>query len=134
MSLILQQPVRTYATSNSSSSGGLGPVGYGAIAAVAGLGGYYYYANVKGKAPPIPNAPVPSQLVGDKAEKSESQQPPPSEDAKTFLGGDQDFVKLKLDSVEDVNHNTKRFIFSLAKEDHVSGVHVACKLKSGEIL
>jgi len=42
-----------------------------------------------------------------------------------FKGGDQGFVSLKLDSVEPINHNTKRFRFELP-EDGVSGLHVAC--------
>jgi cytochrome-b5 reductase len=44
---------------------------------------------------------------------------------KAFTGGDQGFVGLKLESVENVNHNTKKFRFALPEEDHVSGLNVA---------
>lgn len=42
-----------------------------------------------------------------------------------FTGGDQGFISLKLDSVENVNHNTKKFRFSLPEEDQVSGLQIA---------
>lgn len=49
--------------------------------------------------------------------------------AKSALtGGDQGFVSLKLDDVENVNHNTKKFRFKLPEEDMVSGLHVASAL------
>lgn len=44
-----------------------------------------------------------------------------------FKGGDQGFISLKLESAEDINHNTKRFRFKLPEEDSVSGLHVACE-------
>ena len=47
---------------------------------------------------------------------------------KAFTGGDQGFFPLKLDSVENVNHNTKKFRFALPDEDHVSGLNVASAL------
>lgn len=46
---------------------------------------------------------------------------------KTFSGGDQGFLDLKLSSVANVNHNVKRFRFELPKEDAVSGLNVACQ-------
>lgn len=42
-----------------------------------------------------------------------------------FTGGEQGFISLKLDSVENVNHNTKKFRFSLPEEDQVSGLQIA---------
>ena len=47
--------------------------------------------------------------------------------AAAFTGGDQGFLDLKLDSVENVNHNTKRFRFLLPEKDQVSGLQIACK-------
>lgn len=44
---------------------------------------------------------------------------------KTFTGGDQGFVDLKLKAVEKYNHNTKKLIFELP-DDQVSGLNVAC--------
>ena len=46
----------------------------------------------------------------------------------TFTGGDQGFISLKLESIENVNHNTKKFRFALSDEDAVSGLHVASAL------
>lgn len=46
---------------------------------------------------------------------------------KAFTGGEQGFVDLKLSSVENVNHNTKRFRFDLPEKDQVSGLDVACE-------
>lgn len=45
-----------------------------------------------------------------------------------FTGGDQGFISLKLDSVENINHNTKKFRFELPESDQVSGLHVASAL------
>jgi len=42
-----------------------------------------------------------------------------------FTGGDQGFISLKLESVEDVNHNTKKFRFALPESDQVSGLVIA---------
>lgn len=44
---------------------------------------------------------------------------------KALTGGDQGFVSLKLEDVEIVNHNTKKFRFKLPEEDMVSGLNVA---------
>ena len=48
---------------------------------------------------------------------------PPS---KAFLGGEQGFLDLKLESVETINHNTKKFRFALPNPDDVSGLQIAC--------
>ncbi len=47
---------------------------------------------------------------------------------KTFTGGEQGFVDLKLVEVLPYNDNTKRFKFELPEKDAVSGVTVTCKL------
>lgn len=44
---------------------------------------------------------------------------------KCFKGGDQGFISLVLDEVENINHNTKKFRFKLDDEDSVSGLNVA---------
>lgn len=44
---------------------------------------------------------------------------------KALTGGDQGFVSLKLEDVEIINHNTKKFRFKLPEEDMVSGLNVA---------
>ncbi|KAH8597508.1 NADH-cytochrome b5 reductase [Bisporella sp. PMI_857] len=50
------------------------------------------------------------------------------EASKAFTGGDQGFISLKLDSVEIINHNTKKFRFALPEEDQVSGLQIASAL------
>lgn len=45
-----------------------------------------------------------------------------TEKKKALTGGDQGFVSLVLEDVEDVNHNTKLFRFKLPEDDMVSGV------------
>lgn len=47
---------------------------------------------------------------------------------KAFTGGDQGFISLKLESVENINHNTKKFRFALPEGDQVSGLAVASAL------
>jgi cytochrome-b5 reductase len=46
----------------------------------------------------------------------------------TFTGGDQGFISLKLESIENINHNTKKFRFVLPDDDAVSGLHIASAL------
>ena len=46
---------------------------------------------------------------------------------KVFVGGDQGFVDLKLASVEQLSHNTKRLRFEFDDKEAVSGLHIACK-------
>ena len=47
---------------------------------------------------------------------------------KAFEGGDQGFLSLLLKDIQTVNHNTKKFIFSLPEEDMVSGMPVTSAL------
>lgn len=47
---------------------------------------------------------------------------------KTFTGGEQGFVSLKLESVDVINHNTKRFRFALPSPSDVSGLQIASAL------
>ena len=47
---------------------------------------------------------------------------------KVFTGGEQGFVSLKLEEVETVSPNTKKFKFSFPEPDQVSGLQVACTL------
>jgi cytochrome-b5 reductase len=76
----------------------------------AGIGGYYYVS-----------APISdSKKDGDAATVAVPAK-------KVFTGGDQGFVSLKLDQIENVNHNTKRFRFSFEDSDAVSGLNIACE-------
>jgi cytochrome-b5 reductase len=65
-----------------------------------------------------------ASLIKDKVEDAAG-----STGAKSiFTGGDQGFISLKLESVENINHNTKKFRFALPEEDAVSGLHIASAL------
>lgn len=46
-----------------------------------------------------------------------------------FKGGDQGFVDLKLERVEQINHNTKKFRFAFPNPDDVSGLHTTCTVE-----
>ncbi|KAI9805882.1 MAG: NADH-cytochrome b5 reductase [Sarcosagium campestre] len=106
----LQNSIRRYATETpkKSSNGIL----YAGAAAAAGFGVYYYLSN-QGTAGAGAAAAAAKQVGEAKA---------------TFTGGDQGFVSLRLDQVENINHNTKRFRFDLPEKDQVSGLQIASAL------
>ena len=93
----------------------------GAAAVGAAYGGYSYL----GKPVSVPAAKDAAKAEADKVTSESSA---PTATIKTFAGGDQGFVDLKLTSVEKYNHNTNKFRFELPDKDAVSGLHVACKL------
>lgn len=108
----MRQQIRRYADKPSAPSGGsnntlLYFLGGGAAAA----GGYYYFTQNPGAA--------------QKAEAKVKGALPGGEVKKALTGGDQGFLSLKLDDVEIVNHNTKKFRFKLPEDDMVSGLEVA---------
>ncbi|KAF2758573.1 oxidoreductase NAD-binding domain-containing protein [Pseudovirgaria hyperparasitica] len=109
----LQSHVRRYAT-EPPARGGPSPLMYAGIAAVGGAGAWYYLTG---------NA---KEQVASKVDAAKSLAG--AESKKTFTGGDQGFISLKLESVENVNHNTKKFRFHLPEDDAVSGLHVASAL------
>lgn len=107
------QQARRYASQPPSSSGGNSTLLYflGGGAAVAG--GYWYLTQNPGaaqKAEAKVKEVLPAGAGGAK---------------KALTGGDQGFVSLKLEDVENVNHNTKKFRFKLPEDDMVSGLEVA---------
>lgn len=77
-------------------------------------GGYYYYSQGSNAA---------KKPVGQGQAKVEG-----AASKSAFTGGDQGFISLKLDSVETINHNTKKFRFALPEEDQVSGLKIASAL------
>lgn len=81
----------------------MGSAAYGAIGLGAMGAGYYYYTS---------QASPTLKMEG----------PAP----KAFQGGDQGFLSLKLDSVEKISENTKKFRFALPEADQESGLPVAC--------
>jgi cytochrome-b5 reductase len=104
---------RSYATE--SPKKGSNAAAYAAAAAL-GVGGVGYY---------FLNTPA-----GAKAENKvkEEVNKVTSPAKKAFTGGDQGFVSLLLKDVQDINHNTKKFIFHLPEDDMVSGLAVASAL------
>ncbi len=125
----LPRPVRRgYATESSSGSSSSTTV-FGALAAVAGLGAGYYYLN---RPSPVsksstdttreaPKSPHPAEEVSHTSSSASTSAP-----NATFQGGQQGWVSLKLESVEQYNHNTKKFRFILPNPDDVSGLKIAC--------
>jgi cytochrome-b5 reductase len=69
-------------------------------------------------------------MMGTKANADapaqEKKEAPAAAPTKTFTGGDQGFVDLKLKEVQEYSPNTKKFIFELPEADAVSGLSVAC--------
>jgi len=106
----LRHNVRRYATE--APKGGSNTAMYAGLG-VVGLGGAYYYMNSGA------TTPHPSKEEG-KVPKSTSE---PAKAA--FTGGEQGFLSLPLESIENINHNTKRFRFSLPEADMESGLKVA---------
>ena len=126
LTLLTSQSVRRYASPPGPASSGSNTAIYAVLGAAAlGGGGYYYYQRTgMGKpeayAPPtkderktVPSSPAPSASAPQTA---------------TFSGGDQGFIDLKLESVENINHNTKKFRFALPNSDDVSGLQIASAL------
>jgi cytochrome-b5 reductase len=88
-------------------------VKYAAILVPAGVAGWYLSKlDLTGK------AKEGAKQVVDKAK---------AEPKKVFTGGDQGFVSLKLDAIENINHNTKKFRFSFEDPEAVSGLQIACR-------
>ena len=64
----------------------------------------------------------------EKAKELTGSGPAPAEPEKVFKGGDQGFISLALDKVEDINHNTKKFRFKFEDGEAVSGLSIASAL------
>jgi cytochrome-b5 reductase len=115
--------LRTYATESggpnptpsSSSSGNTLLYAAGALG-IGGAATYYFWPAGSGAAKKaeakVKNAAASAGL-------------PTGEPKKALTGGDQGFISIRLEEVEDINHNTKRFRFKLPEEDMVSGLKVA---------
>jgi cytochrome-b5 reductase len=114
------QQCRRYATEQ--SSGGSNTLLYAGVATLLAGGGYYYYSQGD-NASKVKNA---AKEAEDKAKDSLGQAKLAGKPA--FVGGDQGFISLKLDSIENINHNTKKFRFALPEGDQVSGLQIASAL------
>ncbi|KAK0311962.1 NADH-cytochrome b5 reductase [Friedmanniomyces endolithicus] len=125
--------VRRYAT-EPPKSGSNNTILYGLLGAGA-LGGGYYYLNSSNSTTAQHGAKNESGALGMPASKNEEKNIPAKAVAgtgvapvKAFTGGDQGFISLLLESVENVSHNTKKFRFKLNDEDSTSGLPVASAL------
>jgi len=104
------QSIRTYSTpaggegEKKSSSSSSSSLVYALLGLGAGAGGYYYYTTSSAAA----SKPLPPAVP-------------------TFTGDGQ-WIDLKLQGVELISPNTKRFRFQLPSEDHVSGLKTASAL------
>ncbi|KAI9806487.1 MAG: NADH-cytochrome b5 reductase [Piccolia ochrophora] len=128
---ILDQGVRHYATDAPQQSSRA--LLYTGITAAAGVLGAYAYTTLGGQ--PAEQA----GKGGQPAEQAGKGAPPSKDEAKAipkqaadasaaFTGGDQGFLSLRLDQVEQINHNTKRFRFELPDPENVSGLKIASAL------
>lgn len=92
-------------------------------------GGYYYYIQTGPKAAePGKKLPTPAEHKVDSDAQNKGKTP-----NSTFKGGDQGFIDLMLESVEEINHNTKKLRFALPDKDDVSGLHIACMSGLGSL-
>ena len=77
--------------------------------------------------------------LGNRTNKAEASAPASKEEegtipkkaanaSKVFTGGDQGFLPLTLDAVEDVNPNVKKFRFKFDDKEAVSGLTIASAL------
>ena len=137
--ILSTQNVRRYANGPGVASGSNTTAIYGLVAGAAALGGGFYYYRVtdpkRSATPSSANDPNKQQSasapVSSEERKTVPASPSPSASApqsKAFKGGDQGFIDLKLESVEDINHNTKKFRFALPDSNDVSGLQIASAL------
>lgn len=97
---------------------------------VAALAGFYFYGRDRAH-----------KMSRYQANAGKDARAPPSsseqvnvtlkakEPMMVFKGGDQGFIPLKLDKVEEINHNTKKFRFTFPEQDSVSELHIACRAR-----
>ncbi|KKY22790.1 putative nadh-cytochrome b5 [Phaeomoniella chlamydospora] len=106
----LKHQVRTYA-SEATKSSSKAPLYLTLAALPVGYGAYRYFGTSETQ-----------KTVADLGKKAFADT---GDAPKTFTGGDQGFVSLKLKKIVPYNHNTSEFIFELPSGDHVSGLNIA---------
>ena len=118
------QNIRRYASPPGPASGGSNTAMYATIAtALLGGGGYYYWNQTRNASAQAPSSKDERKTVPSSAPPSAS-----APQAASFTGGEQGFIDLKLESVEELSHNTKKYRFALPNKDEVSGLQVASAL------
>jgi cytochrome-b5 reductase len=118
----LRIQTRRYATE--PTSGGSNTLLYAGAAALLAGGGYYYY-NQGDNAAKVNGAAKDAEAKAKDAVTAGKAKLEGASAKSAFTGGDQGFISLKLESVEDVNHNTKKLRFALPESDQVSGLVIA---------
>lgn len=98
---------------------------YGIIGTAILGGATYYYSGRRGE---INSAVRDAKVKAEEAVTAGKAKVESATGKAAFTGGDQGFISLKLESIENVNHNTKKFRFALPEEDQVSGLKVASAL------
>lgn len=123
-----QRHYRHYATGQPGGNRSSSSLFYGGIVALLAGGGYYYNSQ-SGNPLKVKDA---AHSIGANANEKSGQEKTNAAESivskRTFVGGDQGFVSLKLETVENVNHNTKKFRFALPEPDAVSGLQIASAL------
>lgn len=115
----LKTQYRRYATEQ--SSGRSNTMLYAGVATLLAGGAYYYYYYNQNPDKAAKEAEAKAkEAVGAAKNKTKGVTV-----KSAFTGGDQGFISLKLESVENINHNTKKFRFALPEDDQVSGLHIA---------
>ena len=123
----LQTARRCYASGPAASSSNT--LVYSVLGAGALGGGYFYYTNYGPGAKTLAGAPPsPAEQKNVPAKASSSASAPQAAGKGAFTGGEQGFIDLKLESIEEINHNTKKFRFALPNADDVSGLEIASAL------
>ena len=117
--------MRRYA-SEAPKSGGNNTILYGLVGAGALGGGYYYYSRNQNPHGQKQESAAHGQPASSKEEGNIPGQA--AAGVKVFTGGDQGFIPLTLDKVENINENTKLFRFKFESDDAVSGLAVASAL------
>ncbi|KAF2429430.1 ferredoxin reductase-like protein [Tothia fuscella] len=115
---VVSTHVRTYAALPTPSNGGGKGLRYAGFASifVTGMYAYYYITD-------------PMERWGIKRKNEiEAEAPSSLPSTKVFTGGDQGFISLKLQEVENINHNTKKLRFGFEDENAVSGLVIASAL------
>jgi len=96
------QSARKYTTTPAFNPSSATTMATATAAAAASAAGYYYYSQQR------------HGVAVAEAPKA------------AFTGGDQGFISLKLEEVETLSHNTKKFRFALPEGDMVSGLSACC--------
>jgi cytochrome-b5 reductase len=95
---------------------------YAGVATLLAGGTYYYYNQNPDK---VKNTVKEAEAKAKGAGEAAKDKTEGAAAKSAFTGGDQGFISLKLESVENINHNTKKFRFALPEDDQVSGLHIA---------